>query len=138
MIAILFSSQLIVSHNGFLFIQSIAFLFIPLLIAMALLAIYLIMNKNKEKMGFLKNSYAEEINVLKNMNEKLLKEVTICEAKLEHNQKEKLDWQEEKNKLKQEIKDLKDEIKNLQKKDNNEEEDDIIIEYYTDAKTQKK
>ncbi len=107
-----------------------AFLFFAIvLLIVFFVGIYLITNHYKKEFDFKRHDLTVLVNTLKLQEENLRNELAKLKEKLVNDEKERGEWQAEREKLLQEIKDLKEQILEITQKakdDNN----DIIIEYY--------
>jgi hypothetical protein len=108
-----------------------------LFVVIASAVIYIIAYKYKKNFAYKRDALLMKINLLKQNNETLKKEIenlskerTILQSKLREGEKEWSNWLEEKKKLEQENIDLKNQLLNFKKNG------DIIIEYYMNDKSE--
>jgi peptidoglycan hydrolase CwlO-like protein len=106
------------------------------IIAIFLLVIYFLIRDYKRKFAYKSQALNKRISLLKDNNETLTSELKSLKTeladlqiKLKEAEIEKVKWLEGKEKLEEEIKRLKIQIQKL------ENNDDIIIEYYTKEKS---
>jgi septal ring factor EnvC (AmiA/AmiB activator) len=122
---------------GYLMSVSLFYILIPISIFGALIAIYFLVDKSKENFAFKCEALMKKINQLDDENKNLAEELTDLKTKLEVSEKQKEEWNREKQSLIQIIEELENQITKLKKSETAEKED-IIIEYYVNEKSSDK
>ena len=94
---------------------------------------YLYFRKYRRNFVLERKKLNEELRLSQIHNQQLMKEVAVVQSKMASLEKERNNWNEEKERLFQKIKELEEQLAAL-KMDKNPENKDIIIEYYMNQK----
>ena len=105
-----------------------------LFMAVIVLGGYLIVRNYRRKFDFGMNTFRENFDREKMLQDRLQNELSTIRTKLSDLEKEKVVWSDEKQKLLKSISDLEDQVKNLTAQTTTGQ-DDIIIEYYMNQNT---
>lgn len=118
---------------GYLLSVSVFLYIAPISIVVVLIAVYFIMDKYKKNFAFKKDALMKKITQLSEENKILSKELAGLKIILEESEKQKHEWDQEKQSLIHKIEELENQIVNL-KMNEIAKKDDIIIEYYLNEK----
>lgn len=132
-IGVIFDSVFLVIWPGNFFEWNSLFLFSLLILMVALVIQYLLVQKFRKKLVFVEGNEKNRITELKKMIGSKDIEINNLRSKLKINETKWNDWDEEKDKLIRKIKNQERQIENY-KMNENITKDDLIIEYYMNKK----
>ena len=123
-----------VIYSSLLFTANSLFLFVLLILGIALVVLYLRVVRYKNKLIFVEGDGKNRLRDLKKLLGAKDTEINNLRSKLKMNETKWNDWDDEKEKLNRKIKNLERQIENY-KMNENVTKDDLIIEYYLNKKS---